>query len=161
MVRHDLAGFVSVELATRDRWIPTEKLFEADVIRFDGAATVNRGACSKCTLRGNEEAPKEIPVEKEPVESLLKKESERMDDTDKKTLEDRFKTLEEGFKKEVDALKADSAAKGKELEQTKAELEKMKKQPVPPATKTETPGKALEAVPEYAVRVDRKTGTVG
>ena len=161
MVRHGLAGFVSVEMRTRDRWVPGEKVLEAEEIVFDGVATVNRGACNICTIRSNEETPKETPAGKEPVEILLKKESERMDDTDKKTLEDRFKTLEEGFKKEVDALKADSAAKGKELEQTKAELEKMKKQPVPPATKTETPGKALEAVPEYAVRVDRKTGTVG
>jgi hypothetical protein len=164
MVKHSLAGFVSVEIATRDRWIPAEKLLEADVIRFDGAATVNRGACNVCTLRSNEKTPEEAPKEtpaKKPVEILLKKESERMDDAEKKALEDRFKALEEGFTKQVDALKADSAAKGKELEQTKAELEKLKKEPAPPATKTEVPGKALEAVPEYAVKVDRTAGTVG
>ena len=161
MVRHDLAGFVSVELATRDRWIPTEKLFEADVIRFDGAATVNRGACSKCTLRGNEEAPKETPAGKEPAESLLKKESERMDDTDRKALEDRFKALEVGFAKQVKALEEKAASRDKELEQTKAELEKMKKQPVPPVTTPADTGKALEAMPEYTVNVDLESGTVG
>jgi hypothetical protein len=163
MVRHGLAGFVSVEMRSRDRWVPGEKVFEAEEIIFDGVATVNRGACNVCTIRSNEktpeEAPKETPAKKQ-VEILLKKESERMDDTEKKTLEDRFKALEEGFTKQVDALKADAAAKGKELEQTKAEFEKMKKEPVPPATKTET-GKALETVPEYMVRVDRTAGTVG
>jgi hypothetical protein len=186
MVKRNLANFVSVEMRTRDQWIPGEKVYQADEIIFDGLATVNRGACSVCTIRKNEvggsdggkpgETPLEHPEDLEPrgertdaplKELTQEKEEESITMADKEkeaensAAEARFKALEEGFTKQAKAHEDKIATMGKELEQTKAELEKMKKQPVPPATKTETPGKALEAVPEYAVKVDRKTGTVG
>ena len=41
------------------------------------------------------------------------------------------------------------------------ELEKLKRQPVPPVTTPGDTGKALEAMPEYVVKVDQENGIVG
>jgi uncharacterized coiled-coil protein SlyX len=40
------------------------------------------------------------------------------------------------------------------------ELEKLKRQPVSPATMPGDTGKAMEAMPEYSVKVDSEAGTV-
>jgi|GEM_PF-2967322 len=52
------APYVSVEMMTRDKWLPAEKIYEAEEILFDGLAMVNRGACAVCTInaRAQEEA---------------------------------------------------------------------------------------------------------
>lgn len=46
--------YSSVEMFTRDRWIVSEKLYEAQEVLFDGAAMVNQGACRVCKIRNNE-----------------------------------------------------------------------------------------------------------
>lgn len=46
--------YSSVEMFTRDRWIVSEKLYEAQEVLFDGAAMVNQGACRVCRIRNNE-----------------------------------------------------------------------------------------------------------
>ncbi len=46
--------YSSVEMKTRDRWIVSEKVYEAQEIVFGGAAMVNQGACRVCKIRNNE-----------------------------------------------------------------------------------------------------------
>ncbi len=46
--------FSSVEMYTRDKWIISEKIYEAQEVLFDGAAMVNQGACRVCRIRNNE-----------------------------------------------------------------------------------------------------------
>jgi len=167
MVKAGLANYVSVEMRTHDTWIPEDKLFEADQIVFDGVATVNKGACTVCTIRSAEAAeiegkhidapitPDQAATPPEVIQVIQKAQS--MDETEKKELDARFKVLEEGISKQVKTLEDKIASKDKELEQTKAELEKLKNTPMP---KTSAGQEKEMELPTRTVIVDRRAGTV-
>lgn len=53
--------YSSVEMMTRDKWIVSEKLYEAQEVLFDGAAMVNQGACRVCRIRNNEWVQEDRP----------------------------------------------------------------------------------------------------
>jgi hypothetical protein len=59
MVKRGLADAVSAELATLDEWDESTKVFHARYIEFSGLASVDRGACETCRIRGHEDAPSE------------------------------------------------------------------------------------------------------
>lgn len=161
--------YSSVEMMTRDKWIISEKLFEAQEVLFDGAAMVNQGACRTCKIRNNEEGkPDETPSEQE------SKELEKDDSmADSKELEAQVEAL----KKELADLKAKPpeppkleipkeltelvASQEKTIKELSARLEKMENAPKTPATKG-TPDTSHElGLPEFFVPVNRKTGIIG
>jgi len=154
--------YSSVEMMTRDKWITSEKMYEAQEILFDGAAMVNQGACRTCKIRNNEEGK---PVETPSVDEKIQDETM----ADQKELEAKVDALT----KELETIKA------KPIEPVKVEvpkelteamgtiktlserLERLEKAPAPAATQPTGEIKELESVPEYHVRVDRKNGIVG
>jgi hypothetical protein len=153
--------YSSVEMRTRDKWILSEKLFEAQEIIFDGAAMVSNGACRVCKIRNNEAAPA--------VEETPEPETKETEMADTKELEAQL----EQMKKELEEAKAKPAPTveiPKELsdsitgliEQNKtlsARLEKLENQPTEPVTTQ--PVRELDALPEYFVPTNRKSGIIG
>lgn len=161
--------YSSVEMFTRDKWIISEKLYEAQEILFDGAAMVNQGACRTCKIRNNAGAWIEVAEQTEP-ETTPKKQEQIMTDT--KELETQVADL----KKELADLKAKPAtvkaeipkelsdliaSQGTTIKELSARLEKIEKAPADPKTTPVDPKKELENLPELFVPVNKKSGTVG
>lgn len=57
LVKAGEVNYVSVEHGGPEKWNAETRQYEAAEIIFYGVAIVNRGACQKCTIRGNEEDP--------------------------------------------------------------------------------------------------------
>jgi len=159
--------YSSVEMMTRDRWIVSEKLFEAQEVLFDGAAMVNQGACRTCKIRNNEEGkPIEAPSDQEIKEEIMadNKELEAQIDALKKELAD-LKVAQ----KPQDPPKAEIpkelteliATQDKTLKELSARLEKIEKAPEDPKTKGAGEEPKELGLPEYFVLVNRKTGVIG
>lgn len=153
--------YSSVEMTTRDKWVLSEKLFEAQEIVFSGAAMVNQGACRVCKIR-NAEAP---VIEDEPEPEI--KEQEMADTKELETqIEQLKKELEEAKAKpepkiEIPKELSDSIAALTESNKAlSARLEKLENQPTEPATSQPTV-KDLENLPEYFIPVNRKSGIIG
>ena len=159
MVKAGLANFVSVEHGGREKWNPGKKLYEAQEITFSGIATVNRGACAKCTIRDNEagEAPAEPETEVENMDTeTITKELEAVK-ADVSGLKTAFEANQNSVKELSEAIKGltDKLGESKELA---ARVEALENQPAPAATNQP---KEMEALPEYFVPVSRKAGIVG
>lgn len=157
LVKAGIANYVSVEHGGTEKWNATTRRYEADEITFYGNAIVNRGACAKCTLRGNEAGPEE-------GETTMGE--EKKPETKTADYEGQIKALGEtveGSKKELaDALKtakADADATRKELADVKARLEKIEKAPAPSATAPGTTERELGEV-ETVVVIDKATKTL-
>ena len=152
LVKAGVANYVSVEHGGTEQWNAATRQYEADEITFYGNAIVNRGACAKCTLRGNEAAPEE-------EETTM----------DTKELEAKIEAME----REMEAIKAaatvtpEPAPAPKELEEALAAIEalteKVKQLEAQPATAATTPGPAIERelgeVETLAV-IDKETKTI-
>ena len=165
--------YSSVEMMTRDKWIISEKLYEAQEVLFDGAAMVNQGACRVCKIRNNEW------IQVDPQEELIQRKEaeppaivpEIKDDTMTKELEAQVEALKKelaDLKKAPEPVKAEIpkelteliTTQDKTIKELSARLEKMEKAPADPKTSGTTDSREL-AAPEYYVPVDRKAGTVG
>ncbi len=152
LVKAGIANYVSVEHGGTEKWNAATRQYEADEITFYGNAIVNRGACAKCTLRGNEAAPEE-------EETTM----------DTKELEAKIEAME----REMEAIKAaatvtpEPAPAPKELEEALAAIEalteKVKQLEAQPATAATTPGPTIERelgeVETLAV-IDKETKTI-
>ena len=81
MVKAGQANFVSVEHGGKEKWNPGRRIYQAEELTFTGLATVNRGACAKCTIRDNEapEGNEDTMREHEEV-----KESDSLEGTERK-----------------------------------------------------------------------------
>lgn len=169
--------YSSVEMMTRDKWIISEKLYEAQEVVFLGAAMVKEGACRVCRIRNNEWIQEEPKVRKEPEpEKELEQEPEQKKQesemADNKELEAQIETL----KKELETLKAAQkppetpkaeipkeltesiSTLEKTIKELSGRLEKIEKGPADPATQgTEGTSHELET-PEGPV-FDKKSGT--
>jgi len=152
LVKAGEVNYVSVEHGGPEKWNAETRQYEAAEIIFYGVAIVNRGACQKCTIRGNE-APEE--------------EESEMSDT--KELEAKIEALT----KELEAVKAaanatpEPAPAPKELEEAlaaiKALTEKVKQLEAQPAPAATVPGPAPErelGEVETLVVIDKETKTV-
>ena len=166
--------YSSVEMMTRDKWIISEKLYEAQDVLFDGAAMVNQGACRVCKIRNNEWIqvdPQDEAIQRKEAEPPAPEPDIIKDDTmDTKELEAKVETL---TKELADLKKAPEPVKAeipKELTESIStvtatvadalkRLEKLEKAPADPKTSGAEPREL--AAPEYYVPVDRKAGTVG
>ena len=175
--------YSSVEMMTRDKWIISEKLYEAQEVLFDGAAMVNQGACRVCKIRNNEWIqvdPQDEAIQRKDAEPPAPEPEIIKDDTmDNKELEAQVEAL----KKELADLKAATPKQvdmkiempkelaetitetvrnefGTQLKEFSTRLEKLEKAPADPKTSGTTDSREL-AAPEYYVPVDRKAGTVG
>jgi hypothetical protein len=167
--------YSSVEMMTRDKWIISEKLYEAQEVLFDGAAMVNQGACRVCKIRNNEWIqvdPQDEAIQRKEAEPPAPELEIIKDDTmDNKELEAKVETL---TKELADLKKAPEPVKAeipKELTESIStvtatvadalkRLEKLEKAPADPKTSGTSDSREL-AAPEYYVPVDRKAGTVG
>lgn len=159
MVKAGQANFVSVEHGGKERWNPGRRIYQAEELTFTGIATVNRGACAKCTIRDNEAAIEtaepETEVENMDTETITKElEAVKADVSGLKTA---FEANQNSVKELSEAIKGltDKLGENKELS---ARLEALENQPAPAATNQP---KELEALPEYFVPVSRKAGIVG
>lgn len=152
LVKAGIANYVSVEHGGTEKWNAATRQYEADEITFYGNAIVNRGACAKCTLRGNEAAPEE-------EETTM----------DTKELEAKIEAME----REMEAIKAaatvtpEPAPAPKELEEAltaiKALTEKVERLEAQPAPAATVPGPAQErelGEVETLVMIDKETKTV-
>lgn len=136
MIKAGLANFVSVEHGGKERWNPGKKQYEAQEITFTGIATVNRGACARCTIRDNEVNEESVALSEPET-----KEDQNMD------AEAITKELE-AVKADVSGLKAAFESSNKELSEAirgltekigtekelAARIEALEKQPAPAAT---------------------------
>lgn len=159
MVKAGQANYVSVEHGGKEKWNPGKRIYQAEELTFTGIATVNRGACAKCTIRDNEagEAPAEPETEVENMDTeTITKELEAVK-ADVSGLKTAFEANQNSVKELSEAIKGltDKLGENKELS---ARLEALENQPAPPATNQ---SKELEALPEYFVPVSRKSGIVG
>lgn len=159
MVKAGQANFVSVEHGGKEKWNPGRRIYQAEELTFTGIATVNRGACAKCTIRDNEagEAPAEPETEVENMDTeTITKELEDVK-ADVSGLKTAFEANQNSVKELSEAIKGltDTLGENKELS---ARLEALENQPAPAATNQP---KELEALPEYFVPVSRKAGIVG
>lgn len=159
MVKAGQANFVSVEHGGKEKWNPGRRIYQAEELTFTGIATVNRGACAKCTIRDNEagEAPAEPETEVENMDAeTITKELEAVK-ADVSGLKTAFEANQNSVKELSEAIKGltDKLGENKELS---ARLEALENQPAPAATNQP---KELEALPEYFVPVSRKAGIVG
>jgi hypothetical protein len=159
MVKAGQANFVSVEHGGKEKWNPGRRIYQAEELTFTGLATVNRGACAKCTIRDNEagEAPAEPETEVENMDTeTITKELEAVK-ADVSGLKTAFEANQNSVKELSEAIKGltDKLGENKELS---ARLEALENQPAPAATNQP---KELEALPEYFVPVSRKAGIVG
>lgn len=152
LVKAGIANYVSVEHGGTEKWNAATRQYEADEITFYGNAIVNRGACAKCTLRGNEAAPEE-------EETTM----------DTKELEAKIEAME----REMEAIKAaatvtpEPAPAPKELEEAltaiKALTEKVEQLEAQPAPAATVPGPAQErelGEVETLVMIDKETKTI-
>jgi cation transport regulator ChaB len=74
MVKRGYANSVSAELGTIDEWDAAHKWYNAKYLEFAGVASVDRGACSVCKIKSNEEGePPEVnkDMEKTELEQML------------------------------------------------------------------------------------------
>ena len=147
--------YSSVEMLTRDKWIISEKLYEAQDILFNGAAMVNQGACRTCKIRNNEGEP-EAPS---PIENTLE---ETMADT--KELEAKVEALT----KELETMKAKPVETPKleipkelsdAISTISTRLEKLEKSPAPTVTSPTIQERELGTV-ETVVVIDKVNKTV-
>lgn len=163
MVKAGQANFVSVEHGGKEKWNPGKRIYQAEELTFTGIATVNRGACARCTIRDNEVNEESValsePETKEDqnmdAETITKElEAVKADVSGLKTA---FEANQNSVKELSEAIKGltDKLGENKELS---ARVEALEKQPAPAAT---NPPKELEALPEYYVSVNRKSGIVG
>jgi hypothetical protein len=84
--------FSSVEMYTRDKWIISEKIYEAQEVLFDGAAMVNQGACRVCRIRNNEwvqEDPMNLGGKEAAVKDATNKDQKKEQQYPVGSLEDR------------------------------------------------------------------------
>ena len=135
MVKAGQANFVSVEHGGKERWNPGRRIYQAEELTFTGIATVNRGACAKCTIRDNEagEAPAEPETEVENMDTeTITKELEAVK-ADVSGLKTAFEANQNSVKELSEAIKGltDKLGENKELS---ARLEALEKQPAPAAT---------------------------
>jgi hypothetical protein len=159
MVKAGQANFVSVEHGGKEKWNPGRRIYQAEELTFTGIATVNRGACARCTIRDNEagEQPAEPETEVENMDTeTITKELEAVK-ADVSGLKTAFEANQNSVKELSEAIKGltDKLEENKELS---ARLEALENQPAPAATNQP---KELEALPEYFVPVSRKSGIVG
>jgi len=161
MIKRKLISFVSVEHGGDERLNPATRQMEASSLTFMGFAFVNKGACQKCRLNEQPPTPKEQPVIA-PVEEPM---------TDTKELEAQIA----GLTKELEAVKAAKPAEvkveiPKELaalpgaikelsDKFEARIKALETEGTPKTGAGQT--KELEALPEYHIKVNRKTGIVG
>ena len=161
MIKRKLISFVSVEHGGDERLNPATRQMEAATLTFTGFAFVNKGACQKCRLNEQPPTPKEQPVIA-PVEEPM---------TDTKELEAQIA----GLTKELEAVKAAKPAEvkveiPKELaalpgaikelsDKFEARIKALETEGTPKTGAGQT--KELEALPEYHIKVNRKTGIVG
>lgn len=164
--------YSSVEMMTRDKWILSEKLYEAQEITFLGAAMVDEGACRTCKIRNNEAADPTPEPEREQVTAEPAKELEQ-EMTDTKELEAAITAATAPLLEKIKALEAKIAPPEpvkveipKELTESitaiDERLKKLEEDPTNPKTKAngiETPHDLGAA--EFYIPVDRKAGTVG
>lgn len=139
MIKAGLANFVSVEHGGKERWNPGKKQYEAQELTFTGIATVNRGACARCTIRDNEQADDAgmSPVEPETdVDTMdteaITKELEAVK-ADVSGLKTAFEVNQNSVKELSEAIKSltEKIGENKELS---ARIEALEKQPAPAAT---------------------------
>ncbi len=135
MVKAGQANFVSVEHGGKEKWNPGRRIYQAEELTFTGIATVNRGACARCTIRDNEagEAPAEPETEVENMDSeAITKELEAVK-ADVSGLKAAFEANQNSVKELSEAIKGltDKLGENKELS---ARLEALEKQPAPAAT---------------------------
>jgi len=163
--------YSSVEMMTRDKWILSEKLYEAQEITFLGAAMVDEGACRTCKIRNNEAADPTPEPEQEQVTEPAKELEQEMTDT--KELEAAITAATAPLLEKIKALEAKIAPPEpakveipKELTESitaiDERLKKLEEVPADPKTKAtgiETPHDLGGA--EFYIPVDRKAGTVG
>ena len=145
MVKAGQANFVSVEHGGKEKWNPGRRIYQAEELTFTGLATVNRGACAKCTIRDNEagEAPAEPETKDENMDTeAITKELEAVK-TDVSGLKTAFEANQNSVKELSEAIKGltDKLGENKELS---ARIEALEKQPAPAAT-NQPAGKELEA----------------
>jgi len=156
--------YSSVEMFTRDKWIVSEKIFEAQEILFDGAAMVNQGACRTCKIRNNEGEGK---PEETPSNEHEHSQEDSMAEFDKDAFKaELVKELSAVIKPEPVKVEIPKelteliATQDKTIKELSARLEKIEKAPADPKTSGSPEVKEL-GLPEYCIPVNRKTGIVG
>lgn len=150
LVKAGVANYVSVEHGGTEVWNPGTRQYEADEITFYGNAIVNRGACAKCTLRGNEAAPEETTMDTKELEAKITELQKELE-----TVRARPADVKVEVPKELSEQIAALEQQNKELA---ARLKKVEETPAPAAT---APGgvKELGEV-ETLVVIDKETKTV-
>jgi cation transport regulator ChaB len=155
MTKAGLYNYVSSEVMTADAWDASQGRYVTNEVVFTGVATVNRGACTTCTIKDNEAG-------------TMAEEQET-----KRELGDEFasklKELEDGFKKEIEDLRAELSRSDnedgriKELEGKLTDAEKRIKEledaPTPPKTSNEQAKELAE--PLHVVTITRNGEIMG
>lgn len=97
MTRAGLYNYVSSEVSTADRWDAAKGRYVTDEITFTGVATVNKGACTTCTIQENE------------AETMAedKKEQTVKVELDSGELVSKIKELEQAMGKKVEDVRAE------------------------------------------------------
>jgi hypothetical protein len=146
LITSGLVNAVSVEHSGRERWDEDTRTYQAEELIFYGAAIVNKGACSVCTI--NNEASRSSAEANDTME-LKELETKLADAEGKiKELSDASATKEQLSELEAKITELESATeKIKELETKLEEIEKsdkitelegrvtkIEKTPFPPAT---------------------------
>ncbi len=155
LITSGLVNAISVEHGGRERWDPDERAYLSEEIIFYGAAIVNKGACSVCTI--NNEASKssaeaedmelkELETKLAEAESKIKELSDASALKDSKLAEHAkmFTDLQEkAVEQEAKISELDKTEKISELEGRLTTVEKI---PMPGATLTGDDGKELGEV---------------
>ena len=139
MIKAGMANYVSVEHGGKEKWNPGRRIYQAEELTFTGIATVNRGACAKCTIRNNEQADDtgtepvepETDVDTMDTEAITKElEAVKADVSGLKTA---FEVNQNSVKELSEAIKSltEKIGENKELS---ARIEALEKQPAPAAT---------------------------
>lgn len=167
--------YTSVEHGGDETWNEAERRYELTSLYFTGAAIVNRGACTTCTLPRENEGESDMADDQKikELEAALKTATDKIAalETKATAAETKVKELESKITPPAQAPGEDPKVKeleGKLADQAKASEEKIKELEAAIKKLEETPnpqsrtagGDPRELEPPAAVHVDPKSGEV-
>lgn len=158
LVKAGIADYVSVEHGGTEKWNAATRQYEADEITFYGNAIVNKGACVKCTLRGNEAAPEEETMDQKELEATITELRKELDAVKAQKTEVKVELPKE-LSEKIEALAKTNEALDKTNKELADRLKKIEEAPAPAATAPGTEIKELGEV-ETLVVIDKGTKTL-
>lgn len=155
MTKAGLYNYVSSEVSTVDMWDPTKQRYIAEKVVFTGVATVNKGACTTCTIAENEADEMAEDKGKEAKAELGEE------------LATKLRELETSMGQRVEDVKAELSKSdyGERIKKLETELEDANKrikelEDAPADPKTVHENAAELAEPDIRVMVDKRAGEV-